>query len=259
MKMSIRLLGKNNFNRDFTALINSRMEDGNPRSLITIPALGADSMKTTTVHVMLGIQSLHVDIITLLSFGEAYEKKQIILPPDPSTKSICPHIFDLLLNQLMNQEWVVYAKAPFAGPEHLLKYLARYTHKIAISNHRILSCDEQYVTFKWRDYSDDNKEKIMKLEAWEFIRRFLSHVLPHGFMRIRAFGFLANACKAKKIVVLQEQLHYQPSKPAKQDTATRMLELTGKDITLCPICQQGKLKRINDIPAQINRVRYDTS
>jgi hypothetical protein len=160
----------------------------------------------------------------------------------------------------MGKDWVVYAKAPFAGPEKLLNYLSRYTHKIAISNHRILACDDQFVTFHWRDYSDNNKIKIMQLKPQEFIRRFLSHVLPDGFMRIRGFGFLANSCKAKKVKMIQEQLHYQPKKSIKERSiAERMLELTGQDITLCPLCKKGHLKRISDIPSQLNKTAPDTS
>lgn len=191
---------------------------------------------------------------------EAYQKNKLVIPPDPVTKTVNPMVFDSLLNQLMSQSWVVYAKAPFAGPEKLLHYLSRYTHKIAISNHRIIACDKDSVTFKWRDYADGNKEKIMQLKPKEFIRRFLSHVLPNGFMRIRGFGFLANACKAKKIKTIQQQLHYKPPLlPEPRDTATRLLELTGKDITLCPLCKQGKLRRIKDISSTLNKRAYDTS
>ena len=136
-----------------------------------------------------------------------YRQDELILP-DKLTETLTKKKFSSLLDDLMKKDWVVYAKAPFAGPEKLLNYLGRYTHKIAISNHRILACDEQSVTFKWRDYADDNKEKIMQLHPHEFIRRFLSHVVPTGFMRIRCFGFLANAAKGKKIPILQKQLNY---------------------------------------------------
>lgn len=198
--------------------------------------------------------------IYISQLREAYQKNKLIFPPVPSGGPSTARGFDQLLTDLMKKDWVVYAKAPFAGPEKLLNYLARYTHKIAISNYRIVACDEKSVTFKWRDYSDGNKEKIMQLDHHEFIRRFLSHVVPLGFMRIRGFGFLANACKAKKIKLLQKQLRYQPPKPLTGgDTATRMLELTGKDITLCPLCKQGKLHSIREIPAKLNNPLYDTS
>lgn len=189
-----------------------------------------------------------------------YEQKKLTLP-DQLTETLNAREFDQLLNELMKQNWVVYAKPPFAGPEKLLSYLGRYTHKIALSNHRVLSCDEKSVTFKWRDYADNNKEKIMTLKPEEFIRRFLSHVVPDGFMRIRSFGFLSNASKAKKIKAIQQQLHYTaPSRlTEKKDTAALMLDLTGTDITLCPDCKTGKLKRMADIPAKFSNTVFDTS
>jgi hypothetical protein len=188
-----------------------------------------------------------------------YQRQQLKMP-NQLTEKLNAYEFDQLLNELMRQEWIVYAKPPFTDPENLLNYLGRYTHKIAISNHRILACDEESVTFKWRDYADHNKEKIMKLKPEEFIRRFLSHVLPDGFMRIRNFGFLANACKANKIPAIQEQLKYVPTDRAEQkDIATRLLELTGKDITRCPYCLQGTLKRIGNIPSKFSNTVFDTS
>src|ERR1035441_5481149 len=89
-------------------------------------------------------------------------------------------------------KWVVHAKPPFGGPEQVLKYLARYTHRVAISNRRLLSMEDGRVTFEWKDYAGGNKARIMTLDAVEFIRRFLLHILPGGFVRIRQFGFLAN-------------------------------------------------------------------
>jgi len=187
-----------------------------------------------------------------------YQQQQLKLP-DQLTEKFSKNDFNLLLDALMVKDWVVYAKPPFAGPEALLNYLGRYTHKMAISNARILSCDEQFVTFTWRDYADHNRVKIMKLEPSEFIRRFLSHVVPQGFMRIRSFGFWANACKAKKIQALQRQLKYKPPARAKKDSATLLREFIGKDRTLCPVCKQGQLKRIGKIPSELNSIRWDTS
>jgi len=108
--------------------------------------------------------------------------------------------------KLRKKSWNVYAKEPFKGAEGGVTYLARYFSKTAIGNERILSCDDNKVIFKWRDYSDENKSKVMTLDAHEFIRRFLSHVLPDGFMRVRSFGFLANACKAKNIATIHTLL-----------------------------------------------------
>lgn len=116
-----------------------------------------------------------------------YEQQQIKLP-DKLTEKLSKNNFDKLLDTIMEKDWVVYAKPPFENSENLLSYLGRYTHKIAISNYRILSCDDQWVTFSFRDYADDNKVKIMQLGPEEFIRRFLSHVVPDGFMRIRSWA-----------------------------------------------------------------------
>ena len=100
--------------------------------------------------------------------------------------------FAAFLRTLFREEWVVYAKAPFGGPEHVLQYLARYTHRVAISNHRLLSVDDNHVTFRWKDYAHHSKCRAMTLTLEEFLRRFLQHVLPKGFPRIRYFGWLAN-------------------------------------------------------------------
>ena len=160
----------------------------------------------------------------------------------------------------MEKPWVVYAKEPFAGPEKLLDYLGRYVNKIVISNCRILSCSEKSVRFKWRDYSDGNKVKIMELKPEEFIRRFLSHVVPEGFMRIRFFGFLANAYKNKNVTMIRKLLSYNPiEEKQKKDIRTLMLELTGSDITLCPKCQKGHFYKIQIIPNGLVKINPDTS
>jgi len=108
--------------------------------------------------------------------------------------------------RLRKKSWNVYAKEPFNGAEGGIAYLARYFAKTAIGNERILSCDDKQVRFKWRDYADNNKTKIMALDAHEFIRRYLSHILPDGFMRVRSFGLLANACKTKNITTIRSLL-----------------------------------------------------
>ena len=179
-----------------------------------------------------------------------YNNHELKLPPSIS--------IDLLLNDLMKKSWNIYAKEPFAGPEKLLNYLGRYTHKIAISNCRILSCDAKSVKFKWRDYSDNNKVKIMTLKPDEFMRRFLQHVLPDGFMRIRSFGFLSNAAKKKKIPIIQKLLGYAiAKKKEKSDIKTRMLEVKGIDISICSICKVGKLKRVGTLKATHSQVQFN--
>lgn len=112
--------------------------------------------------------------------------------------------FARFIRTLYRQDWVVYAKPPFGGPEHVLNYLARYTHRVAISNHRLLSFDGQQVAFRWKDYAHGNKKRKMTLTADEFLRRFLLHVLPQGFVRIRHYGFLANRHRTKAIALCRK-------------------------------------------------------
>jgi hypothetical protein len=105
---------------------------------------------------------------------------------------------------------VVYAKPPFGGPEQVLKYLARYTHRVAISNRRLVGLDDETVSFRWKDYADGGAPKVMTLAGVEFVRRFLQHVLPTGFVRIRHFGFLANRCRDEKLARCRARLEVPP-------------------------------------------------
>jgi len=114
--------------------------------------------------------------------------------------------FRAFLRPLFRKEWVVYAKAPFRGPDHLLQYLARYTHRVAISNHRLVSFDGDSVTFRWKDYAHGNKKRKMTLAADEFLRRFLLHTLPRGFVRIRSFGFLAGPRRSRNLQLARQLL-----------------------------------------------------
>jgi len=151
--------------------------------------------------------------------------------------------FGILVNQLWKKEWVVYSKKPFAGPEKVLDYLGRYTHRVAISNHRIISVKNSMVTFSYRDRRDDNKVKQLTIAAEEFIRRFLLHVLPPSYVRIRYFGFLANKCKKKNLACCRQALHYhpQPSGPVETTARAMMLYLTGEDLNRCPHCKIGTM------------------
>lgn len=176
-----------------------------------------------------------------------------------------PKIFTNLLDQLMEKDWCVYSKKPFNGAKGAVDYLAKYVYKTAISNNRILSCDDGKVSFNWRDYSDHNKIKTMAVTADEFIRRFLAHILPDGFIRLRSFGFLANSCKAKNIPQILSLLNQKAeSIPArkKESADELMLRLTGVDINLCPKCKIGRLQTIKTIPnfKQLKQNKYcDTS
>jgi hypothetical protein len=122
-------------------------------------------------------------------------------------------LFRAFLRSLFLQKWVVYAKPPFGGPQHVLHYLARYTHRVAISNHRIVNFADDKVTFRWKDYAHGNKKRVMTLSAEEFLRRFLMHTLPRRFVRIRSFGFLANR-RRKTLLPLCRTLLNAPSPEA---------------------------------------------
>jgi hypothetical protein len=160
-----------------------------------------------------------------------------------------------LIARLRSKPWVVYAKRPFAGPENLLDYLGRYTHRVAISNDRILHADDGLVHFTWRNRRCGNRVETMALDPHEFIRRFLLHVLPKGLQRIRHFGFLANCVKSGLLPRCRQLLGQplEPSTPLPQDMAERILLLTGKDITRCPKCGYRPLTRTPLPPSQITR------
>jgi len=141
--------------------------------------------------------------------------------------------FHSFLRTLFRHDWVVYAKRPFGGPEHVLHYLARYTHRVAISNHRLVSFADGKVTFRWKDYACGNKSRLMTLAAEEFLRRFLLHVLPHGFVRIRFFGLLANRRRSALLPLCRRLIadnsgSLAPSPPAIPDSSS-----SG---STCPIC-----------------------
>ena len=145
--------------------------------------------------------------------------------------------FDNLISSLYRKDWYVYCKRPFKTTNSILEYLGRYTHRIAISNHRIISCENGQVVFSWRDYRNGNKTKIMTLAADEFIRRFLLHVLPPQFTKIRHYGFLASAVKSVKLALCRRLLFkIVPSASLPLSTVELILKLTGIDITICPVC-----------------------
>ena len=167
-----------------------------------------------------------------------------------------PATFARHLAKLRNVEWMVYAKRPFAGPQQVLDYLRRYTHRVAISNHRLLACENGCVRFHWRDYRANNKRKVMTLDANEFIRRFLLHILPKGFRRIRHFGFLANACRVSKLARIRSALNVAEPAPAVEpaDYRERVAILTGHRIDLCPVCA-GRMIEIGRSPRSPQRPR----
>jgi hypothetical protein len=156
-----------------------------------------------------------------------------------------PAAFEAMCQQAARIKWVVFVKPPFGGPEQVLKYLARYTHRVAISNRRLLSMEEGRVTFEYKDYADDNKTKVMTLEATEFIRRFLLHILPSGFVRIRQFGFLANRARGKKLAICRALLRATPPAKTAAIDQSRKVE---DDRRRCPACKIGHLVLIRVVP-----------
>jgi len=144
-------------------------------------------------------------------------------------------------------QWVVYAKPPFGGPDQVLKYLSRYTHRIAISNHRLVSIDHQTVTFRWKDYAHGNRPRTMMLGALEFLRRFLQHVVPRGFVRIRHFGILSNRHRSDNLKLCRKLLEHadppeesaflEPSAPALTSIYSLQTDKTGQ----CPVCGCGRM------------------
>jgi hypothetical protein len=151
-------------------------------------------------------------------------------------------------------EWVVYAKPPFAGPQQVLDYVGRYTHRVAISNNRLLDLDNGRVSFRWKDYRHHDKPKTMTLPAEEFIRRFLLHVLPDGFQRIRYYGFLSNRHRAENLRLCRSLLNMPASAPSSNaqyqsgdpapDYTDRYQQLTGRSLRQCPLCRQGQMMTV---------------
>jgi hypothetical protein len=143
--------------------------------------------------------------------------------------------FDQLLNEAVEHDWVVYAKRPFGGPEQVLKYLARYTHRIAISNRRLVSTNSQSVTFRWKDYARRSRQRTMTLDGAEFLRRFLMHAVPTGFMRIRHFGLLANRVRSQNLELCRRLI----------GTSARNIPSAAPtpavDYCCCPACGHGRL------------------
>jgi len=154
--------------------------------------------------------------------------------------------FQRLLQQARRTEWVVYAKPPFDGPERVLEYLARYTHRIAISNHRLLHVDDEAVTFRYKDYRS-RRARSLTLPIAEFCRRFLLHVLPKGLVRIRYYGFLANGCRARLLACCrhalgQPQVTQVERESERSENNECFLELLPRNLRLCPHCGRGPLR-----------------
>ena len=162
--------------------------------------------------------------------------------------------FFAFLRPLFRKDWVVYAKRPFGGPEHVLHYLARYTHRVAISNHRIVNFADGKVTFRWKDYAHKNKKRLMTLAAEEFLRRFLLHTLPRGFVRIRFCGYLANRRRRELLPLCR---HLLDACPLRRSTAPSASEPSASCGWLCPRCG-GTMMLIDKLtPQQVRRRSVD--
>jgi hypothetical protein len=154
-----------------------------------------------------------------------------------------------LIDSLYRKNWYVYCKRPFKTPASVLRYLGRYTHRVAISNKRILSMENGKVSFSYKDYKDRNSKKVMSLSVYEFIRRFLLHVLPSGFRKIRHYGFLSPALKKTKLMLCKKLLGVKLTiEPAILSTKALMLKIAGKDLTVCPICSKGRILFTSGLP-----------
>ena len=164
-----------------------------------------------------------------------------------------PAAWDALIRQVWDTKWIVYPKATARNPEQALDYLGRYTHRVAIADHRIRVISDGSVTFAWRDRAEGNAEKEMTLPLGDFIGRFLLHVLPAGFQKVRAYGWLAPRNKQTTLAAIRKTLGAQrpPSPPEDETAPERILRLTGIDITCCPVCGKGHLVCF----AEIHRAR----
>ena len=181
-----------------------------------------------------------------------------------------PKAWESWLEPLRQKPWVVYAKAPFGGPQQVLKYLARYTHRVAISNQRLICFEDGKVTFRWKDYAQGSSHRIMTLDAFEFLRRFLLHVLPRGFMHIRYYGFLANRNRHQKLQRIRSLLGTEEASIQNDSSAVSADNPTSDtrddasdELTLCPQCKSGRLLLVGIIHTHPDRTRsswsYDSS
>ncbi len=185
-------------------------------------------------------------------FKKSYLNNDLSLP-GKIAKYSSKQEFNTLVQSLFKVKWNTYAKRPFAGPEQVLEYLGRYTHRVAISNNRIKSIDNGQVCFEYRDRADNNTTKTMTVSAHEFIRRFLLHVLPHKFMKIRYFGFLSHRNKKQALKLIRGLIGPDAKIPHKieETTLEMMRRLTGHDLLCCPNCKKGKMTIIKELTNQL--------
>jgi hypothetical protein len=190
------------------------------------------------------VLSAHFRRLFRAALVEAFQQGQLSFCGELAALA-APAACERWLQAACRQTWVVYAKRPFGGPAQVIEYLGRSTHRVALSNHRLRTLEHDRVAFSWKDYRHGGVEPILSLDALEFLRRFLLHVLPHGFVRIRDFGLLANRHVQDKIATCRQLLHVapatllRPTPPA--DWRSRSQQLTGTSLDQCPLCQQGHM------------------
>jgi hypothetical protein len=220
-----------------------------PHVHCVIPAGGLSPDCKRWIHPRCNAFFLPVKVLSRVFRGKfvaglkrAFRKGELLFPG--SLKALeGEKTFAAFLRKLFRQDWVVYAKPPFGGPEHVLHYLARYTHRVAISNHRLIQLTDGQVTFSWKDYAHGSKKRKMTVTAHEFLRRFLLHVLPKGFVRIRFFGFLANRRRRTQLAQCQQLLAASAEPPSRPSSAEPI------SAWLCPLCG-GTMVVIERLTAQ---------
>ncbi|MCH7410682.1 IS91 family transposase [Belliella sp. DSM 111904] len=233
--------------------------------------LGAEPGITMVLHTWGQDLSFHPHVHCIVSAGgydgkrwiEAKRKNNRFLFPQKSMAGMFKAIFmeglekdssigwigskNSLLKAIRFKKWNVYAKAPFGSPDRVVEYLGRYTHKIAITRHRILEVSASHIKFRYKDYSDGSKTKQMLLTHQEFLRRFEKHILPKRFVKIRHFGYLMLQGKTERMAIIKSSLDMQPAKPKVIiPFKIRMLEKYGRDIFKCPCCDHGRMETIFD-------------
>jgi hypothetical protein len=220
-----------------------------PHVHCVIPAGGLSTDGKRWIHPRCNAFFLPVKVLSRVFRGKfvaglkrAFRKGKLIFPG--SLKALeGEKTFAAFLRKLFRQDWVVYAKPPFGGPEHVLHYLARYTHRVAISNHRLIQLTDGQVTFRWKDYAHGSKKRKMTVTAHEFLQRFLLHVLPKGFVRIRFFGFLANRRRRTELAQCQQLLAALPE-PGSRPAPAQLISTW-----LCPLCG-GTMLLVERLTAQ---------
>ncbi|RLB11088.1 MAG: IS91 family transposase [Deltaproteobacteria bacterium] len=171
---------------------------------------------------------------------EAKEKGKLVFPGNIAHLKK-DHSFKAMLDDLYDQEWVVYCKPPFSSAETVMDYLGRYTHRVAISNDRLIRMQEDQITFRYRNRNDNNALKSMTLDAFEFIRRFLLHILPDGFMKIRYYGILSHRNRKRKLALCKKLLGVDHKEHEKESWQDLLARITGIDPRICPCCGKGKM------------------